>query len=272
MQNDDIFKCKTESSWIEKKLKSVKKIRGYRSQMAQAADCQPAYLSQVLGGKVLFTMEQAEGLCEFWNFDDLQGEYWMNLVQLSRAGSPQLKARIQKRLQSIRDQFFSRSESEMLIDNKRIFKENTLKYYSHWIPTALHMLWMIPEYNNNIKASAQRLNISQTEVTGALNLLVELGLFEVKNQKYSVTSNHLHIASESIYSSLHHRNWRTQALQNPTKNKPNRLHFTSIYSLDEKTLKKLIENIREFLTECDKEITKAPETTIACLNLDLFEV
>lgn len=272
MQNDLIFTCKSDLQWVEKKLNSVKKIRGYRSQMAAAAQCQPAYLSQVLSGKVLFTMEQADGLCEFWNFDHLQSEYWLNLVQLSRSGTPALSKRIRQRLADIKFQYTNKSRSEIEVDNKRIFKENTLRYYSSWIPTAIHMLWMVPDYKNNIKATAQRLNISETEVGMALNLLVELDLFELKNQKYGVTSNNLHISNESLYSSLHHKNWRTQAMQNTKATSQNRLHFTSIYSLDKKTLGDLIEKIRDFLKDCDQDIKKAPETTIACMNIDFFEV
>ena len=272
MRNEMIFTCNTDLQWVKKKLNSVKNVRGYRTQMAKAAQCQPAYLSQVLGEKVNFTLEQADGLCAFWNFDDLQSDYWLNLVQLSRSGTHTLSKRIKDNLKKIKKQALAQEASEIKVGQQRIFKENTLKYYNNWIPSAIHMLWMIPEYQNNIKLSAQRLRISETEVSHALNLLVEIGLYELKAGKYKATQNHFHISKDSLYSSLHHKNWRAQAMQQAHNSQPQSLHYTTLYSLDQETIDKLNTMIRDFIDDCQDKIKQAPEKTIACMNIDLFEV
>ncbi len=272
MRNEEIFNCSTDLQWVQNKLKSVKKVRGYRTQMALAAQCQPAYLSQVLAGRVNFTLEQADGLCDFWNFDDLQSEYWLNLVRLSRSGTVTLSQRIKNNLNKIKQQAKQKSATEIEVASQRVFKENTLRYYNHWLPSALHMLWMIKDYQNNIKASAQRLKVSETEVSHALDLLVELGFYELKGGKYRATQNHFHISNESLYSSLHHKNWRTQAMQEVQSANPNRLHFTTLYSLDQKALDALKVIVREFISECNEEIERAPEHTVACLNISFFHI
>src|ERR1700722_8117600 len=77
--------------------------RGYRSELAQAAGCQLSFLSQALHSHVHLTPDHAAGLATFWGFDHDERDYFLELVNLARAGSQVLKKILLKRLEEIKD-------------------------------------------------------------------------------------------------------------------------------------------------------------------------
>jgi hypothetical protein len=76
--------------------------RGAQSAVAGALRCKPSFLSKVLHRKTHLTPDHAVALAEYWGMQAREAEYFRELVQLGRAGTPLLRAVIQRRLSDLK--------------------------------------------------------------------------------------------------------------------------------------------------------------------------
>jgi transcriptional regulator with XRE-family HTH domain len=65
--------------------------RGTKAQLAEAAECQSTYISQVLHGKAQLSPEQAERIARYLKLGKEETNFFMLLVHKERAGSKELK-------------------------------------------------------------------------------------------------------------------------------------------------------------------------------------
>src|SRR4051794_2039842 len=113
MSNDWIFEVEDYRKVLKKKLEADGSVRGYRTKLAAAAGCQPAYLNHVLDSGAEFTPDHAAGISEFWGLDDLASEYFLNLVHLARAATPRLGNQLQKKLEQLRATHYKTRRSRL---------------------------------------------------------------------------------------------------------------------------------------------------------------
>ena len=85
---------------------------GFKTELARAAGCTPSYLSQVVSGKPELTPDQAVAIADFLRLGPTETEFFLILVDQSRAGTPRLKSYLQKKLESALD---SRLRTESVI-------------------------------------------------------------------------------------------------------------------------------------------------------------
>ena len=89
---------------IRAMISSQSAVRGYQGRMAEAVGCPKSYFSQVLNSKAHLNQEQAMRLCLFWSLNEIETEYFLELLNLAKTNFPPLIARIKKRLQSLKAQ------------------------------------------------------------------------------------------------------------------------------------------------------------------------
>lgn len=270
MYNKWIFSCKSPVDLIQKKIQLEGNLRGYKASLARAARCQSAYFSQVLRGRSHLTPEQAVGLSQFWIFSDLETEYFVTLVELTRAGSQALVSTLQKRLLFIKEQRDVR-ESQTLTPMPNQ-PEKALYYYLDWTISAVHILLSIPNYYD-AKSIAKKLLIDEGLVFKALNILQELGIAEQISEKWALTSKNLHASQETLFASLHHRNWRDKSIEKlMIECSKQNLHYTSVVSLSKEDFQKIRKLIGDFILEIQKTVQISKEETLSCITIDWFEV
>lgn len=245
------------------------KERGYRKRLADQAGCQPAYLSQVLAGAVELTPEQAERLCGFWGFDELEAEIFLNLVLQGRAGTPGLRQRLHRKVENLRAEWKERdatfSQPELSASDR------ALLYYSRWTYSAVHVLLTVPALRTS-DALAKHLSLSKAEVTEALDRLKQLGLAEREDGKWKVTSMSLHAPQGAAAADIHHRNWRVRALERSEEVGSSAVRYTSVHTLSAADLGKVREFLDEAIRKSRDVITPSPEEKGACLLIDYFEL
>ncbi len=66
--------------------------RGSRAKLAAHLNCKPATISQVLSGALDFNLEQALLVSEFIDHTHEEAQYFLLLVQHSRAGSEKIRS------------------------------------------------------------------------------------------------------------------------------------------------------------------------------------
>lgn len=246
------------------------KERGYRKLLATQAGCQPAYLSQILSGNVELTPEQADRLCAFWAFPELEAEIFLTLVHQGRAGSPSLRARLGAKLQALKDQW--RKQDATFQQPELSASDRALLYYSRWTYTAVHVLLTIPGLRTP-EALAKHLALSKTEIIDALERLEQIGLVAKESgNKWTVKQMSLHAPQGAAAADIHHRNWRVEALGIAEAGAKTAVRYTSVHTLSEADLKKVRGILDQAIRATRDVITPSPEEKGACLLIDYFEL
>lgn len=271
MQNSWIFKLDEYRSVVLKKLKDESENHGYRTALAKAAGCQLAYISHVLNNNAQFTPDHAAGIAEFWALDELETDYFLGLVDLARAATGRLKKQIERKLNKIRSEY----ENAFLgrLSHQPYNSERVIEYFIDWAAAATHALIMIPEYQDTASIS-KRLKIDDVRVNSILSLLQDLGFAQRVGSHWKATSRFFHAGDENKFSQLHHRNWRQYVYEklNQTQVTSESFHYTAIHALSKEDLKKIKRLMQELLANSRSVVAPSPEETIACMNLDWFEL
>jgi hypothetical protein len=272
MQNNWIFQLHTYRKVLTHQLTKEGKGRGYRSLMARAAGCQPAYLSQVLAGAVHLTPEQASGLCDLWQFLELEADYFLTLVHLGRSGQPGLTQRLEGKLQRLREQKAEQGVDSVQSEKQTYDREKALSYYLDWVPSAVHLCLMVPGHDHP-GAIARRLKLDDGIALMTLQALEALGIARNAGARWILTSKSLHTADESLFAPHHHRNWREKAIEyfrygRLSKN----LHYTSVYCLDRDAFLKIRQELSQLIETSRRLAIPAAEETLTCMNIDWFEI
>lgn len=269
MQNKWIFLSKTCLDALNSKIQFAGSTRGYKAAMARAAQCQPAYLSQVLAGKAQLTLDHASGLSDFWMLSDLETQYFLTLTELSRAGTQGLKKKLEGRLTWLRNQHDSNSRR---VEPEPASPEKAMHYYLDWSTAAIHILLTIPGFNDP-KIIAKKLGIDEQRVFKSLAILSDLGIVSQNGKSWSLHSKHLHVSRENLFVSLHHRNWRDKAKEVILADKtPNNYHFTSVHTLAKSDFEKIREMIQAAVANTQTIIHDSNEEILGGLTVDWFEI
>ena len=270
MAMDWVFTVSDYREVIRRKIVEEGDSRGYKSTLARAAGCQPAYLSQVLAESVHLTPEHGAELCDLWQLDDLEADYFLTLIHLGRSGRESLERRLKAKLKELREAHKKLKSQRPKSESRSYEKEQALHYYLDWIPAALHLYLTIPG-RNTVAVLAKRTQLPESAVSKGLGILENLGIAKAQSGAWELTAKTLHASDESLFAPLHHRNWRERAIESfrAGTRAPN-LHYTAVYSLDPDTFHEIRGALKKTIALSRASAIKAPEEDVACLNIDWF--
>jgi len=253
--------------FLKETIKNQQSVRGLKGQLALAAGCKVSYLSQVLSSHVHLTPEHALGLAVFWQFDEIQTKYFLNLVHLGRAGSLNLKKYHQQELKKLKEKFQNLSKK---------FKKDHIndhagqvQYYSHWAYAAIHLYLTIPQLHS-IDEIANKFQLPLNQVSTVLRNLEEMGYVKNEGKKWEVTKSNIHLPDSSPLHAINLLNWRNKAVQSAQLKSPTSIHYTAIHSLSKNDLQKIREMLVEIIEKSRKVVSKSPEEELTCVNIDFF--
>ncbi|OFZ20333.1 MAG: hypothetical protein A2X94_01080 [Bdellovibrionales bacterium GWB1_55_8] len=264
-----VYYARDYREFIRSKIKENQDSRGYQGRLAEAAGCQRSYFSQVLNSHVNLTADHAAGLCLFWSLDPDETEYFIGLVSLAKAGSPQLRVVFERRLAELRrkDEDLSRrfQKSESLSEGKEL-------YYSTWYFSAIHILTGVPGYQSP-KAIAQRLQIPEQLVAEGLKTLEKMGLVIRVRNEWMIGRGDIHLPKGSLFGTIHHVSWRMRVAQHlQLHGDQDGVHYTGIHSLSRQDLLRIKQILLESLENSRKISAASPEEELVCLVCDFFRL
>jgi uncharacterized protein (TIGR02147 family) len=243
--------------------------RGRKSEFCRAIKCHPSFLSQVLKGAPHLSMEQGILASEFLEHSDLESSYFMVLLQYARAGSKKLEDFYMEQIQKMRTQ---RQKIASIVRRDRDLQEaEKLTYYSSWTYAFAHVLLSLSS-NDQIGLVADKLRLSRKDAEALLRFLIEAGLVTEKNERFTVTSNRIHLGNDSPAVLQHHRNFRTRTLFELETRKPDSIHFSSVICLSARDAEKLKSLILKFIADQEEILKPSPEETARCLCIDYYAV
>lgn len=264
-----VFDFSDYKKYLEEKLDQNASVRGYRTQLAEAAGCKKSFVSQVLRSHVHFTPDHAANLSLFWRHSDSETHYFIDLVLLARAASLPLQQVIKERMKKLK---LGQEDLNTRLKWKNIEDAKVQEaYFSSWYWTAIYVAVSIDRYRTP-GAIAARLELPVALVEQALATLMEWKLLKKDRQGWSITEKRIHLPRSSHMNEVNHFHWRQRALANLQAQDQEAIHYSLVFGISRSDLAQLKEQLRKFLENCHALIGPSPSEELACFTCDLFNV
>ena len=185
--------------------------RGQRKALADAINCQVAYITHVLSGDSHFSLEQIEAAARHFSLSKEETEFLLLILQQNRAGTAELRQFFDRLIREHRTQ--NNLLKERLKIKETLTREDQATYYSSWQYAAIHIALTVPKLRT-VEKLTERFQIPSSRVLEILNFLCSKGLATKSLNTYNTTNPFLHLENDSPLISKHHSNWRMKTIQN----------------------------------------------------------
>jgi uncharacterized protein (TIGR02147 family) len=267
----NIFEFADYRLYVQERVKKLpKRGRGEFLKIAKALGMHTSSVSQVFKGQKRLTLEQGSRLAEHLGLNDLESDYLLNLIEKERAGTKDLEARIEKRLQKIRElasQLVNRLPRDQVLS-----EESKALFYSNWFYSAIRLGTDI-EGLQTIEALSEYFSLQPALVNEVLQFLLACGLCIEQDGLYKMGPKRTHLEATSPLISRHHMNWRMKAVERSTKlEHSEELQLSSPVVLSKKDALYVKSLLMTQVQDVLKTATPSPSETLYCLNVDWFKV
>ncbi len=247
--------------------KLPKNGRGEINRIADHLGVHSSFISQILAHSKDFNLEQGQELGAYLGLGQLELDFLILLIQLSRAGTAKLKTYWKSKIEVIK--------SQSLEISKRIRQDHVLTtldrsvFFSSWLYVSV---WLYTSVGGgqDLESISKRFDIPRARAVEILRFLIDTGLCKLENNLYLMGPQSIHLERGSTFLGKHHINWRVKAIQRSEDLNADELMFTSPISLSKKDFSILREQIMGLIKTASDRVEKSPAEEIACLNLDLF--
>jgi uncharacterized protein (TIGR02147 family) len=266
-----IFRYQDYKKFLIDQIEQNSSIYGYKTKLAEAAGCQPSFLSQVIGSHVHLTPEHAVAIAKFWKLNQKERDFFVQLVGLARAGTRELQDYLRSKLEEMR------KDQEHLgkrFAQKQIPLEDSAAtiYYSSWHYSAIHILLTIPAFRET-KSIAKRLSLQEPFIEQALGVLSQLGLVQKSSKgNWTTTEKSVHLPQESVLNSINNGNWRQRAMEDSIQRRGESVHYTGVYSMSRTDFQQLKDLTLELIDRSRQLVISSSEEELACFTCDIFKV
>jgi hypothetical protein len=251
---DDLIKSKPE------------KGRGERKKLADALDCQMAFVTHVMNGDKDFNHEQGLKAAKHFNLNEAETEFFLDLISHNRAGTRELRTFFEKRLserKNTQEQLKNR-----LNEHQNLRQEDQAQYYSHWLYGAIHMASTVPALAN-VTALMKHFNLPEKDLMPILEFLSTNGLIIMESGTIKPGKAHLFLDASSPLTNQNHTIWRVKALNDLKENYVDDLHYSLCFSASHKDWPVIREHLLAAINDCLKVIRPSKEEKLGMICIDL---
>ena len=242
---------------------------GLKKKAAEALSVHTTFISQVLSGASDLSLEQAEAMNEFLQHTDDDGDFFLNLVMLERAGTQALKKRLNKNIEVKKAKRLKLTNR--MNERETITEVDRERFYSSHLYAAIHVLSSIPSFQTR-ETLAHVLGTPVKRIGHAVEFLLRIGVLKENEGRLSPGAQHVHLDSSSPQISKHHINWRTRAIERINENPSRDLHYSVVVSLSEADVMRLKELLLSQLAQFSKIVAASKEETAYVFGFDFFEL
>lgn len=245
------------------------KSRGAVKALAERLKCHPTFVSQVLRRKAEFNHEQAARFCAYAQLREEETEFFLDLLNRDRAGSPESK----KIFQGILDRKLLERRSLQARSHLKsgLSREQETVYFKTWYPPLVHAALQIPGLSS-AERIARALQAELKPIQDALALLEGLGLVRFEKGKWQICRRSLHLGRDSPLGNSFHSNWRlktAQMLQEGRRSMEN-THFSSVFCISTQAAEKIREVLLQDLENIRKQMVEASSERLYAFSLDFY--
>jgi uncharacterized protein (TIGR02147 family) len=244
--------------------------RGAQSQLAKAAGCQAAYFSQVLKQRVHLTEDQIISIAENLELTTDETRFIVLLLRYEKAGTLKLRNYLNQEMAAAiacQNKLSSRVDPDQIVHSEL----DLAKYFSSWIPSAVHLITSSEKFRTVEKIS-EKLHLPKTETKEILNFLVKMGWVQKRNSDYHYAGGNIHVAKDSPLQSAMQSTRRHLALNSIAVNLQSSVHYSSLFTISRESYDELNSLVADFVQKSAKVIQKSGTDELCCICLDLFQV
>lgn len=246
-----------------------KTSRGFLTRLAASAGCQPSFLSQVLHAHAHLTSDHVAGIAEAMEFGDPETDYFLELLQVEKAGSEPLRKACLRRLSKLRADHANLAHRVAAYTGLAPDVQSVIYSAWHWV--AIYVLVSIPKYHSPPLIAA-RLRLGAPLVQATLRSLESFNLIRKSGGRWQLTESNIHLPKDSHLTSVNHLNWRVRAINKIQEVDENAFHYTAVQSLSLADFERLKAMLLEFVRETREIARASPEEEIVCICFDVFKL
>lgn len=240
--------------------------RGSRKELALHLNCQSGYISQVLQDLSEFSLEQGIKICSFLNLTEEESHFFMLLLQKEKAGNNELKKYFEEQISKIKNE---RNDIKKRLKIKTELNiEDYHQYYSSWEYAAVHILTSIPHFQTKEKIKS-KLGLTTPRLNEVLDFLLNKGLIEEKNNKYTIGKVRIHISKDSPFIISHHKNWRQHSIYALSDKNAENVNYSGVFSIAKEDILKIKEIVLTAIEKSEAVIGPSKEEELIYLGFDL---
>ena len=263
----NIFEFRDYKIYLRERLPTTGIQRGSRAKLAELLDCQGGFVSQVLHGKVHFSMDQIAKIDRFLEHSPEETDIFLTLVSLSRANSDEVRGMYRAQLNRLLAR--RRRVDARIAETSDVGSVIKAEYYSSWVYSAVHVLIMVPNFQNLTKLAAT-LGLSHTRLQNILAALKRWGLVTEHAGKWSALPSRWHLSRESPAFVQHHTNWRLQAIRGLELQNVESLHYSGPMAITKAASKAIHTLLLEAITSMEPHIAAPGEEVGRVVCIDYF--
>lgn len=251
------------NDWISRQ---PKKGHGQLRRLSLKLKINSVVMSQVFRGDRELTLEQALGVCQFLGLNELERDYFLLLVQKSKAGTHDLKEVLESQLKKIKEE--SKALKNRIVHQK-FSDESKATFYSQWYYTAIRLATSLKRLNS-VDAISQYFNLDRALVGKVLEFLLKNKLIVETKSGFDLGPQVTHVGFDSPYVNRHHLNWRLKALQAMENSADNQLFYTGPMALSKEAANEIHKMLIEFIQQTISKAADSNSEVLRCLNFDWF--
>lgn len=265
----DISKFSSYKAIIKELIKTYpNKGRGVASRLATFLNVNTTFVSQVLIGDKHLSLEQGIKVTHFFEFSELEKEYFLTLINFERSGTKDLENYFELKLSAIKNQF--QNIKSRVGNTQELTDSDKAIYYSDWKYQAVKLATSLDDCNS-LREISHKLDVPMAKLHSVFEFLIEKGLIKQNKNKLSMGIAKTHVPASSPLVKRHHVNWRLKAIEHYEKLSDTELGFTAPLTISEKDFAIIREEILKFIQDLSKRVEKSDSEIVACLNIDWFK-
>lgn len=265
-----IFDHTDYKKWVNDRISQMPNGgRGQYMRIVEHIGTSSSIVTQIFKGPRDLTPEQAVLLSDYFGLSKLERQFFLLLVNYSRAGSHRYKKILEDEISEFQTK--AREIKSRVPQNLELTEEAKAILYSNWYYLAIWSLTAIPGFDN-LDLIIDRLKIPRAKANQALEFLVKHSLVKEKNGKLEIGPTLIHLESGSPSIPRHHQNWRTRAFLNYESLTQDEAAYTAPITLSKKDAAEMRERVLKFISETLHLVKDSPSEELFCLCIDWFRV
>lgn len=243
--------------------------RGEYRKLAEHLYMHTTLISQIFNGDRDLSGEQGCALAEYFGLSELETEYLISLIELSRAGSARLKKFYQDRINALRERGLQ--VEARLPPSKVLSDEQRGIFYSQWYYSAIRLICSITGFQRP-ELIAETLGVKLSRTREVLSFLVSANLCKEVGGNYTLTEARTHTSRSSSFAGRHHANWRLQAIEKFEIMRVEDIAFTAPLTISRAGAEKIRSQLMAMIEQVSQTVSSSDSEELYCLNLDWFRV
>jgi uncharacterized protein (TIGR02147 family) len=238
--------------------------------MAKACRVQKTYLSKVLNDRGHLNGDQLYLACEYLGFNGTDRDFIFLIFEVTRTVVEERRLELQAQINEIRRKQI-KTESHLAANILPTSTADMAEYYLDPYLQIIHMFLTVEKYAKNAPSIAEVLNLHIELFAEALRKLQRLGIVEMRNGRYPVLKESIHLPKDSSLYRPYRNLLRMKSAEWVDKRPSEKSYnFSVIFSTSPQIKQRIHVAFLDFLKLTQDMVGEGKADEVYQMNFDLF--